>query len=772
MSPQQPLQFAAFSSAPDVGFWRELGRRKLHELGLNDAPIPVCARYEITAHGRSSCQAFVDCAAFVDPEQIKRDSPPDTHLLHGILVNTNTLEEFKSADKNGLMKRAAAELSAELELACPTKLNRMVVLTYADLKSHEYYYWFGFPVLAPATPFTSSAPIMLADALAPLSVEALRVAHEQAAIAVAAAKAAAVAGITSSHSPAERRADDISSFFVVRAHVRGLVVRAGESGVHGEEGAFEVGSLGRWSEWCEAAEAHGQPRPMLAFADPVAKGMHPGWPLRNLLMWARAQPHTPQTIQVICWRELSRLPHRAGAPAPATVESASLLLSVQLRPDAESGVDASSLPIAVGWERNTRGNLGARLVSMRSQLDPVALAEASVDLNLRLMKWRLLPQLHTERLAALRCLLIGAGTLGCNVARALMGWGVREIAFVDGGSVSHSNPVRQSLFTFADCAAREPRAKAVAAAEAVNGIFPGARATGHTLMVPMPGHPIAQVEEEGVRNAVAALEQLVERHDAVFLLTDTRESRWLPALLCAAHDKLAITAALGFDSYVVMRHGKGPAAAPQPLEQAVAAATAAGVAAAAAALPAEALHANDEAPRPRASATDAQTEASAASHRLGCYFCNDVVAPVDSTRDRTLDQQCTVTRPGLSMVASALAVEMLVSLVHHPLAHGAPADARDAEPSTPLGLVPHQVRGFLPTFRTELLSGQAFSCCVACSQRAVDRYRADGFDFLLRAFREPGFLEEFSGLKQLQQQAEAALEAWDGDDGADDGEDF
>ena len=75
--------------------------------------------------------------------------------------------------------------------------------------------------------------------------------------------------------------------------------------------------------------------------------------------------------------------------------------------------------------------------------------------------------------------------------------------------------------------------------------------------------------------------------------------------------------------------------------------------------------------------------------RLGCYFCNDVVAPRNSLSDRTLDQQCTVSRPALCCIASSIGVELLVSMLNQPLKNGAKAheNAHECDKSE-LGILP------------------------------------------------------------------------------------
>jgi ubiquitin-like modifier-activating enzyme ATG7 len=112
----------------------------------------------------------------------------------------------------------------------------------------------------------------------------------------------------------------------------------------------------------------------------------------------------------------------------------------------------------------------------------------------------------------------------------------------------------------------------------------------------------------------------------VFCLTDTRESRWLPTLIASATDTLLINCALGFDSYLVMRHGRFGVSDEKNIDD------------------------GDKETVPSLPETAASPEPSC-PEKLGCYFCNDVMAPGNSTNDRTLDQQCTVTRPGLAPIA-------------------------------------------------------------------------------------------------------------------------
>ena len=63
-------------------------------------------------------------------------------------------------------------------------------------------------------------------------------------------------------------------------------------------------------------------------------------------------------------------------------------------------------------------------------------------------------------------------------------------------------------------------------------------AEGIVMAIPMPGHPVNSQEQDSVLDDCRCLRDLIDAHDAVFLLTDTRESRWLPTLLCANTNKV------------------------------------------------------------------------------------------------------------------------------------------------------------------------------------------------------------------------------------------
>lgn len=128
-----------------------------------------------------------------------------------------------------------------------------------------------------------------------------------------------------------------------------------------------------------------------------------------------------------------------------------------------------------------------------------------------------------------------------------------------------------------------------------------------------------------------------------------------------------------------------------------------------------------------------------------------MVNMTQSLTDRTLDQQCTVTRPGIAAIASALLVEILVSVLQHPVgaAAAAPGSQTEDRGDHPLGIVPHQIRGFLSSYQNMVIRGRSYDCCSACSDRVVDAYRQDAWGFLKRALNEKGYVEELSGLAEV-----------------------
>ena len=148
----------------------------------------------------------------------------------------------------------------------------------------------------------------------------------------------------------------------------------------------------------------------IGFCDPSSLPTNPGWPLRNLLALLAHHHKEPLVgLSILCWRDGVRDGQRRVG--------SSLLIEIK---DVIYPTESDSIPKCLGWEKNERSKLGARMVNLSNSMNPERLAESAVDLNLKLMKWRLLPELNLDLIKNTKCLLLGAGTLGCYVARTLM----------------------------------------------------------------------------------------------------------------------------------------------------------------------------------------------------------------------------------------------------------------------------------------------------------------------------------------------------------------
>lgn len=431
-------------------------------------------------------------------------------------------------------------------------LSSFLIVSFADLKSHKFAHWFAFPAIhsdwsdevSINRPFKAEESTQLVDEV----------------------------GTWKTSQNDERQ----HGFFLAKKVRRGaeLYENAEETEPADQSSpptpgpdigyTWKIGSLGDFETGFFNGVAL-EDR-FVCFVDPSAYTEAAAWPLRNLLVLVRYR-YKLRNVQILCYRDIHARRH----------EARSIVINFKVKeqpltPD-PALVPTPVLPLVTGWQR-TGGALKPTETDISPYMDPRNLADQSVDLNNKLMKWRVAPNLDLDIIKGTKCLLLGAGTLGSHVAGNLLGWGVGKITFVDNGRVSYSNPVRQPLFEFEDCV-EGGAGKAKKSAERLKKIYPGVDSVGHKITVPMLGHPM--INEAETKSDYDTLKQLIDEHDAIFLLMDTRESRWLPTVMSKATGKIVLNAALGFDTFLVMRHGVSG---------------------------------------------DDGSEAA-----LGCYFCNDVVAP-------------------------------------------------------------------------------------------------------------------------------------------------
>lgn len=645
------IQFVPFKSFADASFFRELSDKKLNELQLSESRVPLAAQYSVPVAGDRIPALSVSALSY-NLEKLSensRNSLPVSYIAPGSITNLNTLDKFKELDKVSLIREEGMSLIDEIlngsVVKDPSRLCSFHIAAFSDLKKYKFYYWFAFPALP--------VPVNLRGVRQVVDAQPLNEAI--------------------SHF-ADTQPVNQWGFFALKKE---------------QNGSFVASPL---KEVLSSAQSPNDTT-LFGFIDPSTIHNVPSWPLRNYLAFITSLHLTNRNISILCYRDHAHI----------DIDTKSFWIDVSLSD--RSTITPELASKITGWERNSNGKLAPKISDLGSLINPTQLADQAVDLNLKLMKWRIAPTLNLDVIKNQKCLLLGAGTLGSYISRGLLGWGVRKITFVDSGKVSFSNPVRQPLYKFEDCL-NGGNDKAKTAAAALKEIYPSVEAEGVSIEIPMAGHSIAN--EARQKEEYEKMIDLIKSHDVVFLLMDSRESRWLPTVICSALSKQVINVALGFDTYLVMRHGLRPDSESSP--------------------------------------------------HLGCYYCNDVVAPIDSVSGQTLDQMCTVTRPGIAMAASASAVELLASVLQHPSKGLAPPykgeESSGAADSSPLSILPHQIRGFLHNFNSMKIWGPAYPNCSACSEPIVNAWRQGGWEFVKEALNNPEAVSEISGLAEIQRQAE------------------
>lgn len=443
------LKFATFTSDIELPFYTSLASHKINHDKLDDSARRLLGLYEI----RSSDSPEASCRLQIHGNALTNDVVQAGFCrAEGMIKNVNTIEEYRNLDKGAILSQAARTIWDAINdgtiYSCPSLLAFFTVICFADLKKYKFTYLFAFPALHSDPPWrlvrnTESRLGSEKDVLAE-GDGIIHMTGEETAALVDSVQTWRYRVDARQHGFFLAKKCRTSSFVGCSGEVEAASDRAGlddetnyrpitpETPGDKLGFAWTVGSLIDYERGF--FENIPEEDRFVGFTDPSTYPSYPGWMLRNLLVLINRRWQLDK-VQILCYRDIQA--HRD--------EAKSIILSLMLEASdasissAQSSSLLDNMPKVTGWERNSAGKVMSRIANLGEYMDPQRylqkihiptteqqliaisrLADQAVDLNLKLIKWRIAPGLNLDKIKDTKCLLLGAGTLGSYVARNLM----------------------------------------------------------------------------------------------------------------------------------------------------------------------------------------------------------------------------------------------------------------------------------------------------------------------------------------------------------------
>lgn len=759
------IQFTPVESFFDPGFWSKFYDNKLEIYKLDEGAVSLLLTYTTSPHVSlpPKLNAYGEYSF-----QPQHQTGSQTSSSPCTLFNFNSFQSFKDSDKKAILTEQSTQLWTDMLtgkcLTTPSLLNRSFIISYADLKQYLYTHWLCIPSLQDnQVQFTTTSPN-------PLALEDYSFYSDK--------KLSMF-----EWSQLFNQIDDMTNnpIFIINRKESKIVPLSELTTIL----TTEADKNSFFSNY------------LFTVLDPVANPSSFSWFFRNILYYINLvlgsfdvpknnqdkNGYTFDLLAIKNTRELQLAYQELLLSNPKSQQqqshtsyiyqvnitgesTAAVTYMKQYRqPDQQTNLELPPTPPTIGWERY-KEKLQPKQTSSKN-LDPLQIYTQAGDMNLKLLKWQHWPEMPLPHIRSQKCLLIGSGTLGCYVSRLLLGWGLQHITMLDYGKVSASNPVRQPLFTFQDW--QQGKHKAHAAAEALKAIHPRATINSVVLSIPSAG-TVSEKELPQALDSSKQLATLIQQHDVIFLLTDSRASRWLPTLFAQAYGKRTIAAAIGPETFVAMRHGIR-----QGWEYTEEKNT-------------SSLTVETEAEIGFGSFTNTTADVSTSGTiSCGCYFCPDQAAPILGI-PQSIDQQCTVTRAEVAALASSYAVNLFVQDVSHTCTYHLPkTDVSGEEPKSSLFETPttcqtcelnSQVRGSVLTHVNPVVESNSLSCppsstCIGCGSHIVKAYQQDPVGFLTATLTDAENVTTFSGFNpEFIGGGDWEHDEWDMDGDEDNNDDF